>query len=591
MSERVCKEVKNSKNWFIGFTLVALVSTLVSPSFAASVPDEQFTLSSPSDGVQSLGIVVEDSQHVRGVFSKLQAFTADGNIPMKSKVTSVTTCKSYGTTGCESNKFFFYDAVLGMCKDTSSFDCVTKVSAKDASGKSLAVNYVEEFPGRTPYEYVGDPSVNLPSGGSSFIVDIPEAPHSGGTKYMVNVELVGGKNETGNQFYVMQFQAAIFAIKKDPGSYDPPRPSLNAADFQFYSQDSYKRITNSSSGETLSCVQATRDLCANAYPMPQNVTFSLAMKLHTRVSGWLHGRLNDSAADISTTSDGNQLIEVSGTPAIVPSLIAWQHKATLPESLKNYYAQNPEFLCQGTGFGGNVSGTGLGVCNALYMLRELTNYTQQEMDEFLLWLPILNDTAPYAATQWGFQSMQNTYNDSRNCFKDLTQLSGIVATNSTMYISGPPNFNAADQSLDYKVASPHYLPDHSVFKGTYNLVIRSDVARCIYGFSSAPIKASVSIQSSDGGSQVASTTLTESNGWLSLSANGFTFSNPTIHVKLSQDPPVVVPAPAPSVAPTTAPVTVVKPVAKQISITCVKGKTSKKVTAVKPICPSGFKKK
>ena len=222
------------------------------------------------------------------------------------------------------------------------------------------------------------------------------------------------------------------------------------------------------------------------------------------------------------------------------------------------------------------------------MLRELTNFTQQEMDEFLLWLPTLNDTAPYAPTQWSVQSMQNNYNDPKNCFKDASQLSGLVATNSAMYISGPPTFNSADQSLDYKVASPHYLPDHSVFKGTYNLVIRSDVARCIYGFSSAPIKAAVSIQSSDGGSQVASTTLTESNGWLSLSANGFTFSNPTIHVKLSQDEPVVAP-----VNPVPSDVVVAKPstLAKKITISCLKGKTTKKVTALKPTCPSGYKRK
>ncbi len=32
-------------------------------------------------------------------------------------------------------------------------------------------------------------------------------------------------------------------------------------------------------------------------------------------------------------------------------------------------------------------------------------------------------------------------------------------------------------------------------------------------------------------------------------------------------------------------------VAKKVTITCVKGKTVKKVTAVKPVCPGGFKKK
>jgi hypothetical protein len=34
-----------------------------------------------------------------------------------------------------------------------------------------------------------------------------------------------------------------------------------------------------------------------------------------------------------------------------------------------------------------------------------------------------------------------------------------------------------------------------------------------------------------------------------------------------------------------------KPAAKKVTITCVKGKLVKKVTAVKPVCPSGYKKK
>ena len=34
-----------------------------------------------------------------------------------------------------------------------------------------------------------------------------------------------------------------------------------------------------------------------------------------------------------------------------------------------------------------------------------------------------------------------------------------------------------------------------------------------------------------------------------------------------------------------------KPVPKKKTITCVKGKLVKKVTAVKPVCPSGYKKK
>jgi hypothetical protein len=45
------------------------------------------------------------------------------------------------------------------------------------------------------------------------------------------------------------------------------------------------------------------------------------------------------------------------------------------------------------------------------------------------------------------------------------------------------------------------------------------------------------------------------------------------------------PTPTPTVVAT------VKPVAKKTTITCVKGKLTKKVTEIKPKCPAGYKKK
>jgi hypothetical protein len=115
--------------------------------------------------------------------------------------------------------------------------------------------------------------------------------------------------------------------------------------------------------------------------------------------------------------------------------------------------------------------------------------------------------------------------------------------------------------------------------------MRSDVGRCLYGFTNAPVQATISIVGA-GDSPIATVVTGEKNGWLSLSANGFTFSEKILQVKFSQE--VSVPAPAASPTPSA----VAKPTAaKKTSITCVKGKTSKKVTAVNPVCPKGFKKK
>ena len=59
--------------------------------------------------------------------------------------------------------------------------------------------------------------------------------------------------------------------------------------------------------------------------------------------------------------------------------------------------------------------------------------------------------------------------------------------------------------------------------------------------------------------------------------------------------PTPTPTPSETTAPTPTPsatvVATVKPTAKKTTITCVKGKTTKKVTGVNPKCPAGYKKK
>ncbi len=124
------------------------------------------------------------------------------------------------------------------------------------------------------------------------------------------------------------------------------------------------------------------------------------------------------------------------------------------------------------------------------------------------------------------------------------------------------------------------MPDGTTLvRGTYNLVMRSEVARCLYSFSHAPIQATISIVGGENTS-VATSVIGERNGWLSMAAAGFTFSTKTIQVKLSQEKE------APKEVADAAPKVTVKK-----TITCIKGKTSKKISAVSPKCPAGYKVK
>jgi hypothetical protein len=186
---------------------------------------------------------------------------------------------------------------------------------------------------------------------------------------------------------------------------------------------------------------------------------------------------------------------------------------------------------------------------------------------------------------WNLRSLtRKEMSKANSCFNEGMGVKGIVTTNSTAYSEGPPTFK--DGQLNYKVASAHSNPDGSDFKGTYNLVIRSDVARCLYKFSAAPLYASIEVVSDNGQSSVATTVFGERDGWVELAAYNFGFSAPTIRVKLSQEAEVsATPLPTPT------PSAFAKPALKAVTITCVKGKLTKKVTGIKPKCPAGYRKK
>ena len=79
--------------------------------------------------------------------------------------------------------------------------------------------------------------------------------------------------------------------------------------------------------------------------------------------------------------------------------------------------------------------------------------------------------------------------------------------------------------------------------------------------------------------------MSEKDGWLKMKAAGFTFSEKQIKVKITQEPSATS-TPAPAASATPAAVT-----KKKSTITCVKGKLTKKISAVSPKCPTGFKRK
>jgi len=309
-------------------------------------------------------------------------------------------------------------------------------------------------------------------------------------------------------------------------------------------------------------------------------------------AGWLHGRISDPDIEIKQ-EQGLTVIEMQGLPVAVPAVYKVYRYQEMPQALKDQYdvttggyKKDPNFLRNPTNYvqGGRTSESPDPLQrNNIY---GPTPSSQAGMEQLKLWIPYIEDKATALLSYWSVRTLTpDEMEGSSKCFQDAKSVTGIVTTNSTQYSAGPPAFEKSEGTLNYVVASPHFGTKGDVFKGSYDLVMRSDVARCVYGFSKAPINASISITSADGTPQVATTLIGERNGWLYLQAKNFEFSAPIVKAKLTQEV-------APEPTPTATPSTTAKPVVtKKATITCVKGKTVKKVTAVAPKCPSGFKKK
>ncbi len=566
-----------------------MVLIIGSTAQAADVPGEQFVIGNPATNDRYTGINLADDQSTRNTFSALEAFTADGT-QRNSRMLTRKTCLKIGDVGCENEKYFQYNAQLGICNELIKSDCVNKVFARTESGDEFIGKFVGEFPGAGEFSYQGNPEINLPSGSSPFLVDFPSLPHPGGTQYLVVVWLQGFRAFGATKFELENFNSAIYAVSKVAGRYSVARPeTVVRPDFTVAGRSSTAGGFNEdqSSSRRSACVHTSRTACLLGWPLPTNISFGFTLKSKVGISGWLHGRISDAQADISSASDGDQIITIQGKPTIVPGIYAWFKKDNYPAPLKALYETRSltEVNASGLGWPSLDGLTNNGPDGLPYsIMKENFGYEEGGFKEILAWISSLSDKATYTQTVWSVRSMQS--GEFSRCIKGSTSLSGIVTTNSTMYIGNPPTFDKESQSLDYKVVSPHYLPSGEEFKGSYDLVINSEVARCIYGFSNAPVSAKISILSSDGTTQVATTTFNERNGWMHLVARGFTFSSPTVRVKLEQ----AAPAPTPVATPTPQPSEKPK-VVKKSTITCVKGKSAKKVTAVKPACPAGWKKK
>jgi hypothetical protein len=272
------------------------------------------------------------------------------------------------------------------------------------------------------------------------------------------------------------------------------------------------------------CAWADMSGCGEIVEFPEDIRLGVSIRTTLPIREFFNGRLQNAALEVSRVGSVTRL-SIDAEPVVVPR-VASVYPAD--SGLAEKADLRPGFHSVDA-FGGR----GFQVIEAM---REL-----------------LSDAAVASSSYWRLTSIGIA--EQPNCFKD-TPMAGLLVTNATVYEGmDPPRF--AGGFLDYKVAGMHYLEDRKTeFLGNYELILRSEVARCLYKYTNAPISAKVTVVGAAGEEKVSTSTVREENGFLTLRARGFTFSENTVRVQISQQGktitgPVVSPGQAAKPAPQT----------------------------------------
>lgn len=405
--------------------------------------------------------------------------------------------KSYDTQDLENlgKSWLDFSVTMPVCANIAVKDfCIEDVRLYKADGEPTSAAFLRDITG--PKTSAVE-QVNIPAGGTASLWR--GAPGSGFETLQVAVyaaaefRVQGGPPTTESRPYTI----GDFSLEIRPYVLDASRPRVQSVIPPQFAPPPGTSLYSSPPRE---CTWQDETGCGVLIDYPSDVKVGVTLRSKNRISEFFNGRLSDPVFSAQVSS-GMTTIKVDAAPVTVPQLsVLYSEESGLREKLKA--------LMPGTSLSKPYFPNSF---EAISILRE-----------------VARDTASGENTMWRLSSM----GDLHPCYQDKG-IAGLVVTNATAYGGRAPELK--DGFLDYQVAGMHYLSNgKDLFEGTYDLVIKSDVARCLYGYTSAPVSATISVIGAGGEQKVATTEVSERDGWLKLSAKGFTFSENTVRAKITQ---------------------------------------------------------
>lgn len=452
------------------------------------------------DGANKLGITINENFDGESSFLIANADMGKDRLPnqtlCQNGVTASGPC-SFKSAGVHP----WGSILLPPCKGTS-YNCIEQISYEAPGVEKQKASFVRLTAGPT---LKADRVHALTEGSTVSLWSVPSSldPEKKVT-YAAYAKL--SLNYYGGKFHYGPLTVELTPIQEIVD------PSATRRTFDIHKRDSGTQEIGFGGGG-VGCYFSEDGICGKKIEFEPGVRLSVSLNLTNEITGWFKGRLFDPELSVSKLSALANRVIVEAEPATVPKLQVVIPKDSVTPAISAFYK---DFWMEGN----------LKTWNPVNVLAE-----QPEMLRHLsAWRSAAKDRISGSMDYWVFGTSNFLDEKTTKCTTSKTRLMGLVTTNAMVYQGSPPIFSGG--FLNYQVAGMHWDVDSErEVKGTYDLIIRSDVARCIYGLPKVPLYASVSVT---GGSdqEIATTQVSDDGTWLKMAAYGFTFSNKTIKIKV-----------------------------------------------------------
>ncbi len=488
-------------------------------------------------------------------------------------------CKTASDPECAPSKFpngqFKSLAGFYKCDSEKDVNCISEVLVIDSSGKEQNATFERHFPDAPTIPESNNPELKYPKGGSPILWSFttPE-----GKKYLHTSGIVerswnsDGKSWRGPGGASFHFGLNPVALHPDAAAVKPRLKNI-----EFTTPDGIKASRVEFSRDNVAGLDGAcgrwlamdTGYCLTAEKFIPGYKYRVTFQVPSDQGFFLNGRL-DLPVAYTEPIGANRKLVIEGSPATLFAVSGTIPKKYLtPEAVAAIKSGRDDFARQ------------LQFAPADFPPQE-TRYP----DLLSALLPYFGDRTTFELQAWTLVSTPSLGRFAEKCTNGgKGEMLGIISTNATAFDGDPPVLDPTTKILSYKVAAPHFAVDGKTENiGKYYMNMNANFVKCILGVDKVPAVAQIGITSTGQAERVSTVTVKTDKDWLRLNVDNFTFSSPKINVKF-EAPAIAenMPAQRAEVKST--------PALNKRTITCAKGRITKKITATNPKCPTGYKKK